>query len=190
MKILKKNPLSFLLALACVVLFISCKTQTRKGANGVTYYTTQEYNDYIVGRQTKLVERVMDFVKASQTDLDAAEVLLDTCVKETHQMVTEIKGMPPFKNDTTLRDAAVSIFGFYERIFDKDYRDLIHLRKEQDGTSMEIENSIQGIVAKVTEEEKGFDIRFRTAQQAFATKNKLLLQENDIQKKIKRGVEN
>ena len=172
MKILIKNHSTVLLALACVVFVISCKTQTRKGANGVTYNTAQEYNDYIVGRQTKLVERVMDFVKVSQTDLDAAEVLLDTCVKEAHQMANEIKGMSPFKNDSTLRDAAVSIFGFYEKIFDKDYRDLIHLKKEQDGTSMEIENRIREIVTKVTEEEKGFDNRFRTAQQAFASKNK------------------
>ena len=188
MKILIKNHSTVLLALACVVFVISCKTQTRKGANGVTYHTAQEYNDFIVGRQTKLVERVMDFVKVSQTDLDAAEVLLDTCVKEAHQMANEIKGMSPFKNDSTLRDAAVSIFGFYEKIFDKDYRVLIHLKKEQDGTSMEIENRIREIVTKVTEEEKGFDNRFRSAQQAFASKNKLLLQENDIQKKFEKKI--
>ena len=103
-------------------------------------------------------------------------------------MANEIKGMSPFKNDSTLRDAAVSIFGFYEKIFDKDYRVLIHLKKEQDGTSMEIENRIREIVTKVTEEEKGFDNRFRSAQQAFASKNKLLLQENDIQKKFEKKI--
>ena len=56
--------------------------------------------------------------------------MLDGYVKETGSMINDIKGMPAFKGDSSLRDAAVNIFGFYKKIFDNDYRDVIHLRKE------------------------------------------------------------
>lgn len=171
-----------------LVSFYSCKTQTKKGANGVSYGSAQEYNDYIVKRQTILMQDVMDFVKVSQNDLDSAERMLDNFVTKTKTMTTEIKGMPAYKSDSTLRDAAVDIFGFYARVFDSDYRDLIHLKKEQNGTSQEIEDRIMGIVKKVTQEEAGYDNKFQSAQKNFAQKNNLKLLENEMQKKFDKEV--
>jgi hypothetical protein len=166
------------------LLLVSCQNEKPKGANGVTYQSAVEYNDYIVGRQTTLMKNIMNFVQVAQNDLDSAELLLDKYVKETSIMVKDIKGMPPFKGDSTLRDAAVGIFGFYKKIFDKDYRDIIHLRKEQDGTSQDIEDRINQIVKNVEEEEKGFDNRFQSAQKAFAKSNKMKLIENEMQKEF------
>ena len=45
----------YLLLLTSIVLLLtSCKNESSKGANGVTYKTAVEYNDYIVARQTTL----------------------------------------------------------------------------------------------------------------------------------------
>lgn len=165
-------------------VLISCKNEQPKGANGVTYKSAVQYNDYIVNRQTTLMRNIMDFVKVAESDLDSAEKMLDKYVTQTSTMITEIKGMPPFKGDSTLRDAAAGIFVFYKKIFDKDYRDILHLRSEQDGTSTEIEDRIQQIVKNVEEEEKGFDNRFQSAQKAFAKKNNMKLIENDMQKEF------
>lgn len=175
----------YLLALTALVgILVSCKQDQPRGANGITYKNAVEYNDYIVSRQSRLMKNIMSFVQVAQSDLDSAERMLDIYVKETGTMVTELKGMPAFKGDSTLRDAAVSIFGFYRKIFDKDYRDILHLRSEQDGTNPEIEEQIQRIVKKVEEEEKGFDERFQGAQKAFARKNKMKLIENEMQKEF------
>lgn len=174
----------FLAMLALAAILFSCKQEQPKGANGVTYKNAVEYNDYIVSRQSRLMKNIMSFVQVAQSDLDSAERLLDVYVKETGNMVTELKGMPAFKGDSSLRDAAVSIFGFYRKIFDKDYRDILHLRKEQDGTNPDIEEQIQQIVKKVEEEEKGYDDRFQGAQKAFARKNKMKLIENEMQKEF------
>ena len=175
----------YLLALTALVgILVSCKQDQPRGANGITYKNAVEYNDYIVSRQSRLMKNIMSFVQVAQSDLDSAERMLDIYVKETGAMVTELKGMPAFKGDSTLRDAAVSIFGFYRKIFDKDYRDILHLRSEQDGTNPEIEEQIQRIVKKVEEEEKGFDDRFQGAQKAFARKNKMKLIENEMQKEF------
>lgn len=175
----------YLLTLTALVgILVSCKQDQPRGANGITYKNAVEYNDYIVSRQSRLKKNIMSFVQVAQSDLDSAERMLDIYVKETGTMVTELKGMPAFKGDSTLRDAAVSIFGFYRKIFDKDYRDILHLRSEQDGTNPEIEEQIQRIVKKVEEEEKGFDERFQGAQKAFARKNKMKLIENEMQKEF------
>ena len=173
-----------LLLTSIVLLLVSCKNETPKGANGVTYKSAVEYNDYIVARQTTLMKNIMKFISVAENDLDSAENMLDGYVKETGTMVNEIKGMPAFKGDSSLRDAAVNIFGFYKKIFDNDYRDFIHLRKEQDGTSQDIEDRIQAIVKKIEEEEKGFDARFQSAQKDFARKNKMKLIENEMQKEM------
>ena len=111
----------YLLLLTSIVLLLtSCKNESSKGANGVTYKTAVEYNDYIVARQTTLMKNIMKFISVAENDLDSAENMLDGYVKETGIMVTDIKGMPAFKGDSSLRDAAVNIFGFYKMIFDND----------------------------------------------------------------------
>src|SRR5574338_426229 len=35
----------------------------------------------------------------------------------------------PYKGDTALRDAAVSSFSFYKRVFEKDYMDILQIKK-------------------------------------------------------------
>ena len=104
-----------LLLTTIVVLLTSCKNETPKGANGVTYKSAVEYNDYIVSRQTTLMKNIMKFISVAENDLDSAEGMLDGYVKETATMVTDIKGMPAFKGDSSLRNAAVNIFGFYKK---------------------------------------------------------------------------
>lgn len=175
---------SALLPLLGLLFIISCKGKTPVGANGVEYKSPVQYNDYIVSRQTRIMKNIMKFAEVAQNNLDSADHLLDQYVVETGQMIREIKGMPPFKGDSSLRDAASGIFGFYRNIFDKDYRDIIHLRNEQDGTSMEVENQINDIVKKIETEEKGHDERFQLAQQNFARKNNMKLTENKMQKEF------
>lgn len=167
-----------------ILLFVSCKNDPPKGANGVVYKSPVQYNDYIVSRQTTIMKNIMKFAEVAQSDLDSADHLLDKYVMETGRMITEIKGMPPYKGDSSLRDAATGIFGFYRNIFDKDYRDIIHLRNEQDGTSSDIEDRISAIVKKIEDEEKGHDDRFQRAQQNFARKNNMKLMENKMQKEF------
>lgn len=163
---------------------ISCNNDQAKGTNGVVYKTAVQYNDYIVSRQTKLMKNIMDFVGAAQSNLDSAETLLDKYVTETGIMITDIKGMPPFKGDSTLRDAAAGIFGFYKRIFDKDYREILHIRKNEDGDNADSDAEIAQIVKRIEEEEKGFDDRFQGAQKSFAQKNKMKLIDNEMQKEF------
>lgn len=166
------------------VFFFACKDKPVKGTNGITYKTPVQYNDYIVTRQTTLMENIMSFVDVAQSNLDSAEILLDKYVKATGDMIREIKGMPPYKGDSTLRDAAAGIFGFYKKIFDKDYRQIIHIRKGEEGQSADADTQIEQIVKRIEGEEKGFDTRFQAAQKDFARKNNMKLIDNEMQKEF------
>lgn len=176
----------FLLASLLFVL-AACNTQEKvKGANGETYGTAVQYNDYIVNRQVSLMKSVMQFAAVAQKDLDSAERLLDRFIIETSVMKKEIEGMPAWRGDSTLREAAIRTFGFYYRAFADDYKLILHLKMEQDGTNSEIENQINSIIQKITEEEKIVDARFQEAQKKFARDNKMKLQENEMQKEFER----
>lgn len=166
------------------LMLTACKNDPPTGANGIVYKSAVEYNDYIVSRQTTLMKNIMSFVEVAQSDLDSAELLLNNYVKQIGTMITEIKGMPPYNGDSTLRDAASGIFGFYKRIFDKDYREILHIRGGEDGHSADADAQIAEIVKRIEEEEKGYDSRFQGAQKSFARKNKMKLVDNEMQKEF------
>jgi hypothetical protein len=156
-----------------------------KGKNGVTYKSAVQYNDYIVTRQSSLIKNVLEFSKIAQTDLDSAESKLRSYVAEADKMIEEIKGMPPYKGDSALRDAAVSSFSFYKRVFEKDYMDILEIKKKgPENITEEDMQQANAIVEKISKEEEGYDKRFHEAQQRYADKNNMKLADNKMQKEI------
>jgi hypothetical protein len=180
--------------LSAIVIFlvigiIACDKPS-KGKNGVTYKSAVQYNDYIVSRQTKLMQNILDFSKAAEIDLDSAEKMLNRYVIETAANVEEIKGMPAYKGDTSLRDAAARSFGFYKNVFQNDYSRIIDIRKKGEEMTPEDIEEMQNIVEKITREEEGYDKTFHNAQKNFADKNKMKLMENEMQKKFDKEIDN
>jgi hypothetical protein len=177
-KQIKKN----LPLLVVLLVFIACNKPV-KGPNGVAYKNAIAYNDYIVGRQNILIKNVLKFAEAAQVNLDSAQALLDKYIPETERMITELKGMPAWKGDTSLRNAAVKSFTFYKRVFDEDYRRILEIRRNENASEEDI-IEMNDIVDKISKEEEKFDKDFHNAQKDFAQKNKMKLIENDLQKKI------
>ena len=167
-----------------ILLFAAACSQPVKGKNGVTFKSAVQYNDFIVSRQTTLIKNVLDFSKAAETNMDTAESKLRDYVKQAEKMIEEIKGMPAYKGDSALRDAAISSFTFYKKVFEKDYMDILQIKKKGvDITEEDIERA-NSIVAKISEEEEGFDKRFHEAQKNYAQKHNMKLTDNKMQKEI------
>jgi hypothetical protein len=172
-----------LFAAGILVLAISCN-QPVKGKNGVVYKSATDYNDFIVNRQTTIMKNVVEFVDASKTDLDSASALLDVYVADIDKMISEIREMPPYKGDSTLRDAAVNSFAFYKQIFSNEYKDLLRLRKSGEAETQEGVDEMNRIVDKITRDEEKYDKAFHNAQRDFAKKNNMRLKDNEMQKEI------
>lgn len=174
----------FFVWMICLAGLTSCK-QAVTGKNGIVYKSASEYNDYIVNRQTRLMRHVMEFAKVAESSLDSAQELLTNAVRETGAMIDEINGMPPYKGDSSLRDAAVATFRFYKRVFEKDYRDILAIRKKgPDNISSEDMAEANRIVEKISKEEEGFDKAFHLAQREYARRNNMKLMENSLQQEI------
>lgn len=175
----------YLLFTAILVFCLAACNKPVKGKNGVTYKSAVQYNDYIVNRQTNLMKNVLDFSKIADANLDSAEIMLKKYVRQAEEMIDEIKGMPPYKGDSALRDAATRSFIFYKKIFENDYVDILTIRKKgADNITEEDVAEANRIVDKIGREEEVFDKAFHTAQNDYATKNKMKLMDNKVQKDI------
>lgn len=168
----------YILAGFLLIVLAACNKPVT-GKNGVTYKSPAQYNDYIVNRQTELMRKVSDFGVALGTDIDSARTMLDGFTRQTGTMIDEIKGMPAYKGDSSLREAAIRSFSFYKRVFEEDYMDIINIRKKEEMTQDDA-SEIQRIITKITREEEGLDKAFHNAQNAFAKKNNMKLRENEL----------
>lgn len=170
------------LALPFILFFSACQSKPPKGKNGVTYKSPVEYNDYIISRQSQVMKNMVRLTELDATDVDSADRMLDKYVLETGKMITEIRGMPDYNGDTSLRNVAAELFVFYKTVFDKDYRDIIHLRSDQEGTSGDTETAISEILKRLSAEEDRYDSRLQRVQENFAKRNNMKLVENEKQK--------
>jgi len=173
----------FFLLIAIIAGVAACQ-QAAKGSNGVVYKSAVQYSDYIVGRQNIIINNIINFVQVSKTDLDSAGKMLDKYVMDITGSITDIKGMPPYKGDTSFRNAAIHLFQFYKKVFGNEYKRLIEIRQNHGETTSEGVAEMNGIVEKITKEEEGYDKIFHNAQKDFAEKNNLRLSDNEMQKKI------
>jgi len=174
-----KYVLSLLIAAS---VFVACK-QGVKGKDGKTY-TAVEYNDYIVNRQMIVLKNMMSLADITDEKLDWGLGVMSKTADTLDVLIRDVKDLPPFKKDSALRDAAVDLFSFYQRIFKDDYRELFEIRKNGGMATEEGMARMNEIVEKVSKEEDGLDKRFEIAQNAFAKSNGMRLEENSMQKKI------
>ena len=163
--------------------FMACNSP-EKGENGVTYKTPVEYNDYIIGKQTILLEKIMKFADAAKVDLDSADKLLDKYALEATDVLKDIKGMPGFRKDTTFRQAAVNSFTFYKKLFGESYKRVLSIRREGGDETEAGAAEIMGIMDSIKREEEIHDKRLHNAQKDFASRFKMKMRDNEIQKEI------
>ncbi|MEQ1675670.1 MAG: hypothetical protein ABL876_03140 [Chitinophagaceae bacterium] len=174
-----------LLSVVLLTALASCNKPV-KGRNGVTYKNAVQYNDYIVGRQAILMKKVLEFGRAADVNLDSAEQMLDKFSDETDEMIVDLKGMPPFKKDSALRDAAVRTFTFYKKVFSTDYKELLQVRNKPGIDVATAEQEVNAITVRLSKEEEGYINGLHKAQRAFADKNHMKLTENKMDKEFEK----
>lgn len=172
------------LSLVVVIGLAACK-QPVKGRNGVSYKSATDYNDYIVNRQTALMKNVLDFGRLADISIDSAAAMLKTSAIQATKMINEIKGMPPYKGDSALRDAAINSFIFYKGVFEKDYADILNIkRKGSENITSDDVAEANRIVDRIGKEEEVLDKAFHNAQKAYADKNNMKLIDNKMQQEV------
>ncbi|MBK8140918.1 MAG: hypothetical protein IPK57_07750 [Chitinophagaceae bacterium] len=179
MYLLKRIALFFLF----IAVFIACNNPV-KGRNGVVFKNPADYNDYIISRQTILIKNILDLGKKADSDVDSAYGMLDSYTNDATRIIAEIKDMPSYKGDSSLRDAAVNSFTFYKKLFGESYKRVLSIRREGGDETEEGAAEIMGIMDSIKREEEIHDKRLHNAQKDFASRFKMKMRDNEIQKEI------
>jgi hypothetical protein len=172
-----------LLLLLLFPLLNACK-EPLKAKDGTVFKTPADYNDYIISRQTKIIRNIIELGNKAGISADTAYGLLNKFSAQTDSVIGEIKGMPPYRADSSFRNAAIHSFDFYKRLFDKHYREILSIRLKGGDATEEGVNEIMDITGKIKREEEELDKQLHSAQTAFAEKYNMKMKPNAIQKEI------
>jgi hypothetical protein len=188
---LVKKQLLFLCAILLVV-FTACGNKKVKGPNGITYNNAVEYNQYIVNKQTEVMHMVIAYIETVQTDPQRALDSLSVQAKEVDNIIKDLKGMPAYKGNTEMRDAAIESFNFYADVFRNEYKQMTELILSIDSTGATDEQMAlnEKITADVTKREQVIVDKFLKSQKAFAKENRLKLEENKAEKEFEEKLNN
>ena len=177
---MKKSNILFFAAM--LFMLVACNRPV-KGKNGVVYASAISYNDYIVNRQMEVMKVIFKLNDEMKNDLGAADQTLNTAVGLIDKDITEIEGMPEWKNSTSLRDNALALFQFYKVGFGTYYRRIIAIQKDGEVTPAE-DTELKQLASKINDSEGPLDTKFQKAQEEFGSQNGMKVQKNELQDKI------
>jgi len=164
-------------------LLFACK-EPLKAKDGTVFKSPADYNEYIISRQTKIIRNIIELGKRIDISPDTAYTLLDRYASETDSVISDIKGMPPFRADSSFRDAAIRSFTFYRSLFNEHYRRILKIRMQGGDGSEEGINELMEVMDKIKREEEQLDKQLHNAQTEFASKYDMKMRPSAIQKEI------
>ena len=143
-----------------------------------------DYNDKIVGLQSKILRSMIDFSKTfSSNNTNLMERKYNELLDSIDTALGGIESMPPFNGSSEFRDTAIRLFEFYDDVAKNEYGEIVEIFY-QDKITQDDAERIQELAEGITEREEALDHEFATVQKAFAKKNGILLRSNKLQREI------
>ena len=166
------------------VCLIACNTPSNKEKKGTFFDNAVAYNDYIIQRQTSVIDHILLVSEAMAVSADSVDQLLKEGVAITDIAIADVKEMGPFKGDTVFRNSALANFDFYRTLFTTDYKSIVEINKKGEAATGDDFQRIDSIQTAIMDKESELDKRLHNAQADFAQKNRMSLPENELQKKV------
>jgi hypothetical protein len=150
------------------------------------YASAVDYNDFIVEQQNAIGSAIINFNTIFGDENLNEEMALaghGELLSVIQQSIDAMEVLEAFEGNTELRNSALELFRFYDRIVQKQYLDMLYIMLKVEITSDD-EELMGDLLRSITDEEAGFDLRFQAAQNAFAEKYNFKLIENEMQEEI------
>jgi hypothetical protein len=162
--------------LLTLLLTNNCEAQLKK------FETAVAYNDYIVEEQLKIGKMIQEFnnIFGSSDDTLVIHKARIAIKNQADSSVKHIKLMQPYKGDTALKKATISLFSFYAKAAVNEYTQLLRIFYNTQINSEEKRKQLETIIKTITDTEAVIDKNFADAQKAFAAKHGFTLTENDF----------
>lgn len=166
-----------------MLLFILATTGA---VSAQTFTNAIDYNDHIVELQNEIGYKMIAFnneVSAETATSESVKPFYDDLLTTTRAVIVKLEKVKPFEKNVELKTTAMELFRFYETTISVDYREMIDLifGDELDDAAM---TRVQELLVKVTEAEAIVDAKFKSAQEAYARKYNIDLEENELQEAI------
>jgi len=165
--------------------------RAEEAENNTIYTDAIEYNDAIVGIQTKVLVEVLAI--GDYTEVTDMRKQLLVIQKETKSAV-DILNRIYFEGDTDqkLKISFLKLFNFYNRIFTEDYERVLDLLDimNNDDEDYDIANNayleMNTIIEDFSAEEAVLDLEFSELQESFCRDNRIFLDpsEHPLQEKL------
>jgi len=124
-----------------------------------------EYNDMIVGEQTKIYTKIADFSNAeSNEDMELALKILQQQIEAS---IAAVKKLGAWHEDAALQASTLRLFDFYKTITITEYREMLDIMKHEQLTQEDV-SRLEVLQDAVVEKEKKHDDDFAYNQDAFA----------------------
>jgi hypothetical protein len=159
---------------ASIILSTNITAQLKK------FETAVEYNDYIIDEQIKIGKEIQKFndIFTESSDTNIIHKSRIAIMNQADSSVKLVKLMQPYKGDTVLNKAAISLFTFYAKMATNEYTRLLQIYHNTKLSNEEIKKQLGEIITTITEAEKVVDKNFSDAQTAFAAKHGIKMVEN------------
>jgi hypothetical protein len=145
-----------------------------------------DYNDKIIGLQSKILRSMIDFSKTFSTNDGALMGKKYTeLLASIDSALTEAEALQPFNGSSEFRDAAIRLFEFYDDVAKNEYGEIVEIFYQENVTEADADR-IQELAEDISEREGVLDHQFATVQKAFAKKNGIILTDNKLQREIDR----
>jgi hypothetical protein len=147
--------------------------------NNNIYDNALDYNDAIVGLQTKVMVEILEISEKTEVhEMRAQLAIIQEEINSSALVLNKIYF--DGDNNSKFKRTAQKLFDFYERIFNNDYEKLLDLldvvNNEDD---YDIANNafleVNTIVSSFSSEEEVLDEEFSQAQKSFARDNRIFI---------------
>lgn len=149
--------------------------------------TAIDYNDYVVDLQSRIIAKMIEFnlhVSSEEATQNSAKIYFEDMLKTTKASISELEKLQAWEKDSDLKMAAMTLFRFYEKTIDQDYRRIIQIIYDPIGMTEETQVEFDEILTRITDDEAKIDEQFQTEQTKFAKKNGFMLIDNELQEEV------
>lgn len=201
-KIMTLKNLPIFIILFSLITFSSCEQKTKEkkvdiylekaedAENNSIFYDAIEYNDAIVGIQTKVMVEVLNMGNYENvSEMKAQLVLIQIELKSA--LITLNKMHFDGDKDHKFKTSSLKLFNFYNKVFNEDYVRVLDLldiieNEEDYDISNSAFNEMNEIIQNFSEEEIEIDLNFQEAQKNFARENNIFIDpsEHPLQEEI------
>lgn len=158
---------------ACLAIMLPSCNQEKPHAGDIIFYNPVEYNDFIVDHQNAIIRHMVKLTDAFDNGTEEEiKFQYKALVCRSDSSLAKMEQLSDYEGDTLLRHSAVDLLRFYNRIFHKEYKEMIDIFLKGNLASDADISRLNIIVNSVRTEEERLNQALSLAQNQFAIRFK------------------